>query len=362
MLRTLGFITGLLVIFLTACSPRPYYLLKDEDSDPKLLELKSHFLSCKSERVMAPTIGVNGHEPVIRVALHPAGVPGSDRLIVFLHGAFSDHNAFRFVAGDLGRDHELLLVDLPGCGESDAPNPENLDETAYSPEDLASRTLQAVRIYLRSRAATPPKLTIVSHSLGGTVVLRGFTDPLLRAEFVDVLSLVDRMVMFSPLDPSAQRPDPSLLELARVGRWRIILAHYLGTLSDRASKATQNAFNDPTQALRQEADKRIEVMETGPRRRALQAMLRRAIPIDDEGRMLWDKIEAIVSGHRDLNVPTLIVWGARDEVLPASGGYKLISELPQARLIILPNVKHSPFIEVPEQAAELIRTFNQQGK
>lgn len=361
--RTLGvLLVGWAALVLAACAPPPYYQLKDENQDPVLAELKSNYLSCRGPTVLIPTVGQSGQGPELKVALHPAGEPSNDRLIVMLHGAFSDHESFRFIAGNLGRDSELLLVDLPGCGASDAPDPEYMDDNAYSPEDLAWRVLQAVRMHLKARPDPPRHIAIVGHSLGGTVALRAFTDPTVRSEYADLLQRVDRMILFAALDPSAQRPDPALLELARVGRWRVIIAHYLGTLSDRAARATQNSFDDPKAALRQEADKRIEVMEHGPRRRALKAMLRRAIPIDDEGRMQWDAIEKMVAGHHEVNVPTLIVWGARDEVLPVSTGYKLLNELPSARLIILPKVKHSPFIEVPNQAADLIRTFVRDGR
>ena len=59
----------------------------------------------------------------------------------------------------------------------------------------------------------------------------------------------------------------------------------------------------------------------------------------------------------------LILCGARDETLPASMGYKLRAQLPDARLRILRLSMHSPHVEHPVQTAALVREFaDSQGR
>ena len=55
-----------------------------------------------------------------------------------------------------------------------------------------------------------------------------------------------------------------------------------------------------------------------------------------------------------ISAPTLIVWGARDSLLPRADQEAMAAEIPGARLVIFPDVGHLPVIEAPERvAAEL---------
>jgi len=64
-------------------------------------------------------------------------------------------------------------------------------------------------------------------------------------------------------------------------------------------------------------------------------------------------LEATVKG---LSVPALIVWGARDRLVHVSGARILGSVMPDAKVVVMPNVGHIPMVEKPaETAAELLR-------
>jgi len=64
-------------------------------------------------------------------------------------------------------------------------------------------------------------------------------------------------------------------------------------------------------------------------------------------------LEATVKG---LSVPALIVWGARDRLVHVSGARILGSVMPDAKVVVMPNVGHIPMVERPaETAAELLR-------
>ncbi|HEX8119688.1 MAG TPA: alpha/beta fold hydrolase [Solirubrobacteraceae bacterium] len=57
----------------------------------------------------------------------------------------------------------------------------------------------------------------------------------------------------------------------------------------------------------------------------------------------------------DIDVPTLVIHGDRDEMLPVSNGRMIASRIPGARLEVLAGVGHLFWIEQPERSAELIR-------
>jgi 3-oxoadipate enol-lactonase len=56
-----------------------------------------------------------------------------------------------------------------------------------------------------------------------------------------------------------------------------------------------------------------------------------------------------------LTMPTLVVHGTEDEVLPVQNGPLIASRIPGSRLEILPGVGHLFFLERPEHSAELMR-------
>jgi pimeloyl-ACP methyl ester carboxylesterase len=52
-----------------------------------------------------------------------------------------------------------------------------------------------------------------------------------------------------------------------------------------------------------------------------------------------------------ISAPTLIVWGARDSLLPRADQEAMAAEIPGARLVIYSDVGHLPVIEAPERVA-----------
>ncbi len=64
-----------------------------------------------------------------------------------------------------------------------------------------------------------------------------------------------------------------------------------------------------------------------------------------------------------IQVPTLIVWGKKDNILPLTDAYVMNKEITGSQLKILEDVGHRPHKESPEKLAEIIDNFiNQQLK
>ena len=56
-------------------------------------------------------------------------------------------------------------------------------------------------------------------------------------------------------------------------------------------------------------------------------------------------------------MPTLIVWGARDNTIPLSHGRHTHEAVPGSRFEILPRAAHFPNLEDPEGLAAALRNF-----
>lgn len=358
MRRVLAMVVGVLCAaccasVLSGCRSQ-YARLVDEDSIASLAALKHELDRVPHRVVRVPTSGVSGTP--IRVALHEIGPGDRPTLLIALHGVFADSGAWRFVAGDFARDHDLLLVDLPGAGESDQPNPATAPESTYSLSDTTRRVLEALQIHLRARAGPPTRVVLLGHSYGGALAIRMYADKVLRRDFADVLEQVDALALVAPLDVAVEKVHPLLIELSRVSGVEVWGARRLGLLRERVAEGMLESSFHPHRALRQEADAKIRVLSSDRARRAMQAMLVRAIPSIGY-RPDWERIDPIVAAYKYVRPPTLIIWGVHDEVLPVSMGYKLAAQLPAARLVTVAGARHSLPVEQPELVSTLIREF-----
>jgi pimeloyl-ACP methyl ester carboxylesterase len=72
---------------------------------------------------------------------------------------------------------------------------------------------------------------------------------------------------------------------------------------------------------------------------------------------VWrDAFEALLAAEPPLDTgrisaPALIVWGARDSLLPRADQEAMAAEIPGARLVVYAGVGHLPVIEAPDRVA-----------
>jgi pimeloyl-ACP methyl ester carboxylesterase len=66
---------------------------------------------------------------------------------------------------------------------------------------------------------------------------------------------------------------------------------------------------------------------------------------------------AMVAQYKTVRVPTLIIWGQEDAVVPLAGGRNFKRDIPDAELVILPRCGHIPQEEEPLETRRLIQDF-----
>jgi 2-hydroxy-6-oxonona-2,4-dienedioate hydrolase len=69
---------------------------------------------------------------------------------------------------------------------------------------------------------------------------------------------------------------------------------------------------------------------------------------------LWDRIE---DNLPHLRVPTLVVRGSRDPIVPKRWAEEASRLLPDGRLVVVPNATHTVNFEAPSEFAHVIRAF-----
>jgi pimeloyl-ACP methyl ester carboxylesterase len=228
---------------------------------------------------------------------------GRGKTVVLLHGSGSQAGDWHGVAPALLRRYHLLVLDLPGHGESSPA------EGALPVGDLAD----SLGALLDARSAGQPA-TLIGNSLGGWVsLLYAWRHP----------ERIERVIGISSSGIFAQLQVP-LMPKDREEARRLVAAirgRYLAMPSD------------------EELDELVRRVAAGPASRLVA------------GLKAEDFLDTKAAGIR---VPVELVWGEEDGVLPLDYGRRLAALLPRARLHPLPRCGHMPQVHCPRELSRLL--------
>jgi pimeloyl-ACP methyl ester carboxylesterase len=351
-----GALGPLLVMLLAAMGCTPAAQLVDERSTApyKALRLADEQLLERSLRLDAsepggPTLVVHARE----IGLEHEEGP----VLVLLNGIFSDGRTWRFVTAQLAAKRRVLVLDLPGTGQSSAPDPESLGPEAYTPRWIARATLRALGSW-QAQAPERREIVLVGHSIAGTVAMHLLGSPAL-AELHDRLDArVAGAVLIAPADILTATWSPTLVELAKLSELEVGFGSAFGILESRVEQAIAGSVEQPDQrALGGEATRILENLQDRSRRRASQAMLQRIRPVRHDDTPIWPEVRALAEDYEQIRSPTLLLWGRLDDALPVSMGEELEGRIPGAKLEIVEGVRHSVHQEAPYATADAIERF-----
>jgi pimeloyl-ACP methyl ester carboxylesterase len=225
--------------------------------------------------------------------------------------------------------HQLIFIDLKGFGASPKP----IDEH-YAVRDQVELIYQfIVRHDLRN-------LTLVGHSFGGVVAL--LTGLKLTEEKSDRLSglvLIDSGGFRQPL--------PGYLKILRTP---FLGPLALGFMSSKrqARRILNMAYYDQRKITHEQVAEYAAPIDSPGARHALVQTAKQLIPRN---------LEEITSRYKNISVPTLILWGRQDKIIPLRIGQQLHKVITSSRLIVLESCGHIPHEEKPTEVGEIIRRF-----
>ncbi|CUR55740.1 conserved hypothetical protein [metagenome] len=120
-------------------------------------------------------------------------VGGTGSPVVLLHGYPETHVMWHAVAGDLVRDHQVVLMDLRGYGASGAPV-SDAGDLVYSKREMALDVAHVMSELGHERFA------VVGHDRGARVAHRLGLDHPHRVDSLAVLDIVPTLHMFENVD------------------------------------------------------------------------------------------------------------------------------------------------------------------
>lgn len=264
-----------------------------------------------------------------RLCYRVAGEDGPT--VVLIHGITQDSSTWEGLARHLDGSARLVAIDLPGHGNSENP-PGDHSLGAYA---------SIVRDLLL--ALDEPTATIVGHSLGGGVALQtAYQFP----ELVDRLVLVDSGGLgpeVSPLLRAASLPgaDPviALLSTQPVKDAAAAVSRGLRRLGLRIGTDVAEVWRG------------IDGLADPDARRAFLLTVRATVGI--AGQRISARDRLYLAEH----VPTLLIWGARDRIIPLSHATDAHEQIPSSRLRVLKEAGHFPHLEDPQTVARHIADF-----
>jgi pimeloyl-ACP methyl ester carboxylesterase len=234
---------------------------------------------------------------------------------------------------ELARDHTVVAPDLIGHGDSAAPRGDySLGAHAASIRDL----LAAIGI---------DRASIVGHSLGGGVAMQFFYQFPQRVERLVLISSGGLGREVSPMLRTAALPGVSaLLSLTIQPRVLTALAGTGRRLRERAL-----AGGVYLQAIA----RALRPLENADARQAFLTTLRSVIDVHGQRVSATDRLYLLET------MPTMIVWGERDNTIPLTHGLRAHEAIPHSFFRTLPEAAHFPHLEDPDGLSRLLREFIQ---
>jgi pimeloyl-ACP methyl ester carboxylesterase len=274
--------------------------------------------------VEAQHVSIHGHDVSYRGG-------GSGPVIVLIHGMAGSSVTWEPVMPDLTRHYTVIAPDLPGHGDSDKPRGDySLGAHASSVRDLLL-------------ALGHERATIVGQSFGGGVAMQlAYQHP----ERCERLVLVSSgglgqevaLLLRALTLPGAEH----LMPIACNGRVRDAGAAVTGFL-DRIGLRPAPAVAEMWRSYASLSD--------GSTREAFHHTLRSVV--DRHGQ----RVSAADRMYLAADVPTLIVWGDRDPIIPMDHGIAAHEMIVGSRFEVFEGAGHFPHCEQPQRFVEVLVDF-----
>jgi len=253
---------------------------------------------------------------------------GAGPPVLLLHGHEQSATSWRWVIPALARTHRVLALSLPGHGETGpavggyAPG---RDLTPFVADFLAALGVGF--------------LDLVGNSVGGSVALRL---ALANPAKVRTLTLVDSAGLGREVHPLL-----ALDTLPGIGELAIMLSRIPGGDVQRSSLSAAMLFAQPWRVPTEFFTEQHDLGRRPGQLEASTAMARALFDVTGQREVLLDQL-------RTLTLPTLVIWGENDYVLPAHHARAAVDRLPRGRLSLFPDCGHLPHVEHPDRFAAVL--------
>lgn len=270
----------------------------------------------------APRIRVvHGYERAYRMA-------GRGPALLFLHGIGDDSSTWLDLLASLAADHTVIAPDLLGHGASAKPRADySVAAYACGMRDLLT-TLDVDRV------------TVVGHSLGGGVAMQFAYQFPERCERLVLVGSGGVGASVHPLLRLAAAPGAGLL---------------MPLLGSRPAVTALRGFAELLRVIESTdldyvLTRYVRLLEPSTRSAFLRTL--RSV-VDWRGQV----VNMLDRCYLTTGIPTLLVWGTEDRVVPSGHALRAHRAMPGSRLVLFEGAGHFPHRSDPERFLEILREF-----
>lgn len=263
-----------------------------------------------------------------------AGEPGAEESnVVFLHGFGASVYTWHEVLPAFGEDGMAVAFDRPGFGLTERPEAGSWrrGENPYAADRHVDLT-----IALMDELGLDTAI-LVGNSTGGSIAAQVALE---HPERVRALVLVGAAIYRAGGAPAWSRPLLHTPQLNRVGP--LLMRTLAGEPGENLLRA---AWADPERIEQETID-----------------AYARYTRVEGWDRALWEVSKAnrqpVAAGRlTEIDVPTLVITGAEDGVVPVADAERIAAELPAAELVVLESCGHTPQEECPAAFVRAVREW-----
>jgi len=254
---------------------------------------------------------------------------GSGPPILLIHGLVAHSFSWRFTVPALAPHFTCYAVDLLGMGDSERA----------SHIDVSMRALaEGLVAFMKAQSCGP--WSVIGNSHGGGI-----------AQWVAVLGrksgiCLDKLVLVAPVNPWS----PHGRRLAPFA------AHPITAAIVRASRFAHvpvrritfsRMYGDPNLVTN-------ETIEGYARPLRIPGTVAHCLALLKD----WNRnVDELGSVMREIDVPTLLIWGTKDRQVFVSSADAMVRAIPNAKLAIIAGAGHLPFEERPQEFNDLLIAF-----
>ena len=247
--------------------------------------------------------------------------------LVLLHGSNASLHTWEPWAQRLRQTMRVVTVDLPGHGLTGATV-----EADYSPQGM----VDFVEKFTRALGLDRP-FVLGGNSMGGHIAWRytlAHPDRVSKLILLDAAGVKEPLVKLSP---------PMAFRLARNPLTAILVRRFAPRRL--FASAVRDVFYDKRLVTPAMVDRYWELNRRKGTPEATLARFR--LPQDDP---------AMARLH-EISVPTLVLWGRQDALLPVALAGVYARNIPQVKVIVYDHCGHLPMEELPDRSAADVREF-----
>lgn len=252
--------------------------------------------------------------------------------IVLLHGTSASLHTWQGWTQALSDEYCVVSMDLPGFGLT---GPYTDESTKYSSANYAKFVIEVLNSLNLKQA---PQLTLAGNSLGGKIAWR---TAILYPEYVQKLILIDAAGYLA-----TPKHIPLGFKLAKYPALTPVLSRILPR--EVVKKSILSVYADDTKVDEALVDRYYDLTLRQGNRKALNRRLRDTDNESDPAQI------------KQLDLPTLIIWGAQDDLIPVENAALFHRDIANSQLKIFDDLGHVPHEEDPVATVKVAKKFLKQ--